>query len=51
MTKEPGEWLSGSLMLYTYKQLKDGVAARTGPDYVVTFRNIFITAVTDNRLD
>ena len=27
-------------MLYTYKQLKDGVAARSGPDYVVTFRNI-----------
>ena len=24
-------------MLYTYKQLKDGVAARRGPDYVVTF--------------
>ena len=51
MTKEPGEWLSSSLMLYTYKQLKDGVPARTGLDYVVTFRNIFITAVTDNRLD
>ena len=32
-------------MLYTYKQLKDGVAARRGPDYVVTFRNTFITAV------